>query len=364
VLPFAQPNQWRAQLSISQGIYGGGATGAANKVANAAARSADVGLESAEASAVLNAATVYYDAILADRLLEISGRSLAQAEESLRQAELRQSVGRDPEFELLRARVAVDNQQVALINARRSRDIAYQRVGQLLGVDASAGLSLTTTLDETDSSRVAVNVAGAAGPDVPRAPIRQAIEGEAVARGNRSLTLAGALPQLSASATIGVFQGAPDLVPTFGEDDWAPYQSVGVSLAVPLFNGTIYGAWRSAQAQVRQAETQLQLTRETVDLDTQQAEATLEASVAQWQASTGAVEQARRAYEIAELRFREGLATQLELTDSRLQLDRAEANRAQAARDLGVARIRIALLPSLPVQLQTFAPVSGAGSSF
>ena len=62
---------------------------------------------------------------------------------------------------------------------------------------------------------------------------------------------------------------------------------------------------------------------------------------------------ATRAYEIADLRFGEGVSTQLELSDSRLQLERALVNRAQAARDLAVAKIRITLLTSLPLQTAT-----------
>jgi outer membrane protein TolC len=61
------------------------------------------------------------------------------------------------------------------------------------------------------------------------------------------------------------------------------------------------------------------------------------------------VEQATRAYEIAELRYREGLSTQTELQDVRLQLEQARANQAQAARDLQVARLRLTLLPYLPL---------------
>ncbi len=61
------------------------------------------------------------------------------------------------------------------------------------------------------------------------------------------------------------------------------------------------------------------------------------------------VEQATRANEIAELRYREGLSTQTELQDVRLQLEQARANQAQAARDLQVARLRLTLLPFLPL---------------
>jgi outer membrane protein TolC len=61
------------------------------------------------------------------------------------------------------------------------------------------------------------------------------------------------------------------------------------------------------------------------------------------------VEQAAKAYQIAELRYREGISTQTELLDSRIQLEQAQASRARAARDLQVAKVRLALLPALPI---------------
>jgi outer membrane protein TolC len=77
----------------------------------------------------------------------------------------------------------------------------------------------------------------------------------------------------------------------------------------------------------------------------------LEAAQAGWEASAGTVEQAARAYQIAELRYREGISTQTELLDSRIQLQEAQASRARAARDLQVAKVRLALLPALPISV-------------
>jgi outer membrane protein TolC len=93
----------------------------------------------------------------------------------------------------------------------------------------------------------------------------------------------------------------------------------------------------------------LQQVKELAALDTQSASTELLAARAVWEASSGTVQQATRAYEIADVRYRNGVSTQLELTDSRLLLQQAEANRAVAARDLQVARARVALLPDLPL---------------
>ena len=55
------------------------------------------------------------------------------------------------------------------------------------------------------------------------------------------------------------------------------------------------------------------------------------------------------------------MSTQLDLSDSRLLLVQAQATRAQAGRDLQVARARVALLPDLPLE-STGAGGIGAGT--
>jgi hypothetical protein len=88
--------------------------------------------------------------------------------------------------------------------------------------------------------------------------------------------------------------------------------------------------------------------------------AQLEQAAATLAASAGTTEQATRAYSIAEVRYREGLSTQLELTESRVLLQQSRANRAQAARDFQVARLRLTLLKDLPLGS---GATTGAGSS-
>ncbi|MDQ6830328.1 MAG: hypothetical protein M3081_15835, partial [Gemmatimonadota bacterium] len=48
-------------------------------------------------------------------------------------------------------------------------------------------------------------------------------------------------------------------------------------------------------------------------------------------------------------RYKEGISTQTEITDSRILLQSAQANRARAARDLQIARLRVALIRDLPL---------------
>src|SRR6185437_3226058 len=102
-------------------------------------------------------------------------------------------------------------------------------------------------------------------------------------------------------------------------------------------------------------------TRQFAAMDTRVALNAYTEAQATFDASRGTAEQAQREYSIDQVRFREGISTQSDLSQSRLLLEQATANRAQAARNLAVARVRLALLRDLPIQGTT--GVAGSSSS-
>jgi outer membrane protein TolC len=170
------------------------------------------------------------------------------------------------------------------------------------------------------------------------------------------LTEAARKPTVSLnSAYTRLAYPANDAFPTFDRSNW----TVGASLQLPILTGGRQkGDEQVAKADLDDARLRLQQMREVAAVDTQSAWAQLLAARAAWEASAGTVQQATRAYDLADVRYRNGVSTQLELTDSRLLLQQAEANRAVAARDLQVARARVALLPDLP--LSTAVPATTA----
>jgi outer membrane protein len=355
-LPFGRENTYRFGLSFSQTLFSGGQIRGQVQAAGAGVRNAELGLTAARAQLLLDVTGAYFDATLADRLLAIAQATLEQADTTLGQTQLARQVGNLSEFDLLRARVTRDNQRPVVIQRRADRDLAYYRLKQLLDVPLEQPLALTTTLGDSmlvDSSRVAA-VTSVLGDTTPtgRAPVRQAAEAVNAQRGLVRAARGQRLPQVALTSEYAQL-AFPAKVSPFGSDfvsDW----TISLGLRLPLFTGgRIGGDVDVARANQTQAELRLQQTRELAEVDARNSATQLVAAEAAWQASAGTVEQAGRAYQIAELRYREGISTQTELLDSRVQLQQAQAARARAARDLQVARMRIALLPALPLALPT-----------
>jgi len=361
---FGSENTYTFGLALQQNLFAGGRIAAQVDAASAGRRRAEIQLASTRAQLVLDVAQAYYNAALADRLVSIAEATLAQAEETLRQVTLARQVGNQPEFELLRAQVTRDNQRPAVIQRRADRDLAYVRLKLLLDLPADAPVTLTTPLNDAAPVPVA---RFASDPDrlgdtttVNRAPVRQAAEAVTAQEAQLRVTRSQRLPTINLVSQYNKLAYPQNLVPgSLG--DFVTNWTVGAQLSIPIFTGgRIRGEELVAQAAVSEARATLEQTRELTQLDTRTAVAQLAAARSLWQASAGTVEQAQRAYQIAEIRYREGLSTQTELTDSRILLQQAQANRAQAARDLQIAQVRVALLPDLP--LNTTATAAGAAA--
>jgi outer membrane protein TolC len=186
-------------------------------------------------------------------------------------------------------------------------------------------------------------------PKATRAQVTQSETLVKVREAAIAIAKAERLPSVNLTSSYGKV-GYPSSGAFPGIDDFRTNATIGVQVSVPIFNGfRTQGDVLAAAADLTASEAQRNQTKALAGLDTETALQELTSSLAAWQASAGTVQQAQRAYEIADLRYREGLSTQLELSDSRLSLQIAQANRAQAARDLQIARTRVALLKNLPI---------------
>jgi outer membrane protein TolC len=364
---FGAENQYQLGLQGSIDLFTGGRAQAQNRAANAGRQSADIELASQRAKMALDVTEAYFDAVLAERLLVIAESSLVQTEGVLRQTRLARQVGNQSEFELLRAQVTRDNQMPVLIQRRTDRDLAHLRLKQLLNLPFEQPLELTTQLADPEqllalTRQVGLPNAGEVDTSTAsRAPVRQVAEALRAQEAQRTIARSEWLPTLSLSSQYGRLAFPRSGLPNLNNllTNW----TVSVTASIPLFTGgRIRGNAMVAEAQVREAEARLEQTRELAALDAQQALAQLRQAEAALAASAGTSEQAARAYSIAEVRFSEGLSTQIELNDARLLQQQATANRALAVRNLQVTRMRLALLRDLPLGAGQLVPAGATGA--
>ncbi len=350
-LGFGAKNQYNVGLAFSQNLFAGGRISAQNAVANAGRRSADIELTAQSAQLRLDVTQAYFDAALADRLVALAESSAVQTDNVLKQTKLARTVGNVSEFELLRAQVSSANQRPIVIQRQSDREVAYLRLKQLLNLPLDSPVELTTAVDDSAATNVALESIGITSDTaaIDRATVKQAAEAIDAQRGLLKVAKAQRLPTLSLTSQYGKVAFPLTGLPQSGSfrTNW----TIGVASQVPLFTGgRIKGDQLVAEANVREAQARYDQLREFAALDSRVTINNLLQARAAWQASLGTAEQAARAYSIAEVRYKEGISTQIELNDSRILLEQAVTNRALAARNLQVARVKLALLADLPLQ--------------
>ena len=361
-LPFGRKDTYRLNLGFSQALYAGGRIAAGEEQARLASQSAATSLGSTRAQLALDISRAYLDAALTDRFVAIAEASYAQASRAFEQTRAQREAGRQSEFDLLRAQVDRDTLQPDVIRQRANRDIAYLQLKQLLEIPVSTDLQLALDLEAETvvAERLAAAIAAAeAGLDTrARSGITLAENAVAATEAGVRIARSQRLPAVNLVSTYGLvnYSGLPAF------DDFRDNWTVGAVVQVPIFTGgRIKGDEIAARADLEEARQLEKLSRELADLDAESARQELLAARAAWEASGGTIRQAARAYEIAELRYKEGLSTQLELSDARLLLQQARTNRAVAGRDLQLARVRLALLPDLPLTTPGASGASAAG---
>jgi outer membrane protein len=352
---FASANTVVLGLNASQTIYSGGRIRAGIAAAEAGQRAATLGERAARAQFVYDVAQAYYDALVAEQLLAIADSSAAQTERAFEQTQVAREVGNAAEFDLIRARVQRDNLRPTVIAARARRDIAHLHLRQLLNLPADRPLMLTTALDANTSA--VADAAGVAAPSTlrgdtsvaSRAAVLQAHEAVRAQEQQLAAVRGQRFPQMALTSNYQRFSYPSSVF----EDRWKMYfpnWTVSFGLSLPLFTGGRQdGEQAVARANLAEARERYAQAVEAAALDSRLAYAQLQQAEAVFAASAGTDEQAARGYAIAEVRFAEGLATQLELAQTRVDLETARANRAQAARDLALARLRVSLLQNLPL---------------
>lgn len=329
-LPFGRPNNYMATFQLSQLLWAGGTVGAARDVARSFRSASRNQLEETESDLTLQVRTAYLNAMLAERFFEIAVDSRDVADDHLQQVEAFYEAGTTSEFELLRARVDRENREPAVVQAANAVELARLELKRLVNLPTDAPLILTT---ELNPDAVEVNETELRRLVSQRPVLKAAREAVSMREGAIRIYRGQFLPSVRLLGNMG-FQAFPDNMAPPGFSQWREDWSVSVAVSWTPFDGfRTRGLVGEAQAQLRQAHVEEAQLIEGLEIQLAGALAEYRRSRAQLLVTEGTVSLAERTLELADVRFANGLSTQLEVSDAALLLDQARVNHVQAQHD-------------------------------
>ncbi|MBC7789378.1 MAG: TolC family protein [Anaerolineae bacterium] len=385
---FNQPNTYNSNANISQALFQGGREWAALRVASRTRAAARLTADETRARLSVEVQSAYFQALFADRLVEIRAAGFALAEGRVRQIEQFQNAGRAARYDVLRARVERANLEPSVIQARDDRELALLELKRLVNIPASQPLVLTTSLNSGTVIAMLTSLDGdssASGYDRPS--VRAAELLLQARRGGITIARADRLPALSVFFQSG-FQAfplsgfptnrgeattipcptdppQPNCRPISSQNGgWFQDRQIGVQLSWPLFDGfRTRGNIDLAKAQARLAEVQLREEREAVATEVARARAGVARAKALFAAQRETSTEADEAFRLASLRFTRGLGTQLETSDAQLALLTSQTNEARSVFDLYLASAELARALGRPIPLPPQTPPARITSS-
>jgi len=324
-------NVYSASLDASQVLWAGGKVATGIKMANIYSSASEEQLKTAQLAVARSVKQVYYSVLLAKAMTGVQKESLDLALQHLATIEAQYKQGMASDLALLRQQVEVSNTRPALTQAQNLYEIGLVELKNLIGLDPETEIDLTDGF--SCGQRAPGDIAGlykaglAARPDYRNMKYQRDLYREMV-----SIERAGHFPYLSAFASRA-FQGQADSgFPSSADQSWST--AAGLRLSLPLFaGGSTSSRTRQAKLQEQIADTNLREMERRVKIDLKKAWLSLKEAAERLGSQGTAVEQARKAVTATEVRFKNGLAGQLELNDSALALARAQTLYNQAQHD-------------------------------
>ncbi len=361
---FGADNQWSSTISLEQplfsaaGFIGVGAAGRFKSLQEEMVR----GLAQ---SVVTRVRVAYYQLLLQQEQLRLIRNSVDRVRKSLKETRALNQAGLSSDYDVLRLEVELANLEPNLRRAENAVQQARRELALELDDDDPDALSVRGSLAEMDlddlganspANREVLSFSGFRGfaaaevqeavatADELRSDVGQLELTESLRKTEMRLEQVEYMPKITFFGNY-LISAQDNNAPSFfarGDGQRAYARNVGIRVSVPIFQGFRRDARvDQKRALLRQAETQSRLAEDQARLQVRNLVDQADESLLRARGQRLAVDQAQRGFEIASAQYREGLGSQLELTDSEVALRQSEFNYAQAVFDYLVARARL-----------------------
>lgn len=345
---FGADNVWNMQIRAEQPLFRATAFIGVGAAEQFAALQREVVRGRAQ-NVVTRVRIAWYDVLLAEESVKLTENTVERIRQTLEETRKLERAGLSSSYDVLRLEVELANVEPALRRARNAAVATRRALAVELGADLDSvrvagslsGLDVDSLLSATQEQVDRAELVARALRQ--RSELRQLHLTESLRRAELRAEQSEYLPEVSLFGTYSINaqeSGRPDF---FGSSSAqrAYGRTVGVQVTLPLFAGMR----RPARVQqrrfaVEQVRTQRDLLEDQVEAQVRTVVDQLAETRERALAQRLGVQQAQRGYQIASVQYREGISSQLELTDAENALRQSEFNYAEAIYDYLVARTR------------------------
>lgn len=311
-------NQYQIRASLDQTLYAFGRVGNAIKAANYFTTYSNYQYDYSFQNILTVVKKAFYQAILFQKVWEVAIESENSAKENYENIKIKFEGGAVSEFDLLQAETRWQNAIPLTMQARKNYEVAINNLKALVDIPLREEISLIGGLDTFPLFPDSINytLAFKNRPDYNALIWEEKLQQKRV-----SIEKSNYYPTLSANITYIYSANSNQWILENKNDN-----IVGLlSFDIPIFNGFYTNAQvQKARVDVSRVKTRIAKAIDEIRIELQNIYLRMVEARERIGAAQKSIESASRAFDIAETRVNNGLATQLEFRESRVDLDRAK----------------------------------------
>jgi len=328
-------DNYSANLRVTQPIFAGGAISAQIQSARLFSLMTDETVRATIQDVIYAAEHAYYDVLLDQHLVQISEDAVKSSQVHLDSVRQKRKGGVASDFDVLRAEVELSNFQAELIKNKNAINLAKANLLKIMGVSQDSDILLSDELSYVPMETTMEQAVGAAfmnRPDLMRRQLDIKYQKELLRISNSRY-----FPVIS-----GYFENGwayPD--PHNGTMlDWGHIWSGGVTATVPVFDGFAReGEVIQQKARFKQAQIDLIDTEETAFFELTKALLSKKDAEEFVDSQRLNLTRAKEGLRLAEVGYKEGTNTQVEMIDAQSALTEARVNYYQSIYNHIIAKL-------------------------
>ncbi|MFN3404967.1 MAG: TolC family protein [Cytophagaceae bacterium] len=279
----------------------------------------------------------YYLVLINQERINQLKSSLARLDSSLRQTRAMYEAGFVEKIDVDRLSVAYNNLMTDEVKFLKGVELSKLILKFQMGMPVDQEINLTTSITQMKEDTTVLAVATTDYNSRIEYSILQSEKEmrELQVQGVR----AGYFPTLSAFATGGFIRMDKQFSNLF-TNKWYSYSLMGINLSVPVFDG-FNKKYRSQQAKIEANKTENNITmlKNAIDLEVRQASVQLSNAKKDLEIQGRNVELAKEVVRVVKIKYREGVGSNLEVTNAEDELRTAQTNYYNALYDFIIAKI-------------------------
>lgn len=337
-------------LTASIPVYTGGALSGNVIVKKANYQQALAGKQKAYNDMHYTVTEAYYNCLLTQDLERVAQESVKTLTQHLQHVKDSFEVGVVAKVDVLRSEVELADAEQGLIKAENARKVAMHNLNKIIGLPLDTDLKLTDTLKQEPYKydlEYCLDFAAANRPE-----LEQAKQGFRAAKGGVRAARSGFMPQISVNASKSWSNFDVETNTTHGwpgnkDEEWG----VGATANWNIFDcGVTLSKVHAAEAKARAAKEKWRDTEDGVMLDVRNLYYGLAESEKRIRTTEMTVAKAQEDYDIAKLRYENGVGTNTDVLDAQVALTQAKTNYIEACYDYSTGKIALDNAIGIPFQ--------------